>query len=72
MIKTEILNEREFINIKELSELLNTSQNTIYRLCLKGDLKPIKFLGKNYWSCIDIKYFLTNKGVLTNREIVKI
>ena len=51
MIKIEKLNDKEFITINDLSETLGTSQNTIYRLCVKGDLKPYKFLGKNYWRC---------------------
>lgn len=67
MIKIENLNDREFIKINDLSETLGTSQNTIYRLCGKGDLKPIKFLGKNYWRCSEIKNYLTEKGMLITR-----
>ena len=70
MIKIENLNDKEFITINDLSETLGTSQNTIYRLCVKGDLKPYKFLGKNYWRCDEIKGYLTKKGMLITREVV--
>ncbi len=70
MIKIENLNDKDFITINDLSETLGTSQNTIYRLCVKGDLKPYKFLGKNYWRCSDIKKYLTQKGMLITREVV--
>ena len=63
-------NKREFINIKDLKQTLGTSQNTIYRICVKGDLKPYKFLGKNYWRCDDIKSYLIKKGMLITREVV--
>ena len=43
MIKIENLNDKEFITINDLSETLGTSQNTMDRLCVKGDLKPYKF-----------------------------
>ncbi len=67
-INTSMLSEREFINIKDLKQTLGTSQNTIYRICVKGDLKPYKFLGKNYWRCDDIKSYLIKKGMLITRE----
>jgi transcriptional antiterminator len=46
IIKTNILDSKEFVNIKELKDILNTSQNTIYRLCETNELKKYKFLGK--------------------------
>lgn len=43
MIAKEKLFQQEFINLEELKEVLNTSQNTIYRICKNGDLKSINF-----------------------------
>ena len=42
-INTTMLNEREFINIKDLKETLGTSQNTIYRICDRKELNKYKF-----------------------------
>ena len=70
MIKIENLNDKEFITINDLSETLGTSQNTIYRLCVKGDLKPYKFLGKNYWRCDEVKSYLINLGVLRDTNTI--
>jgi predicted DNA-binding transcriptional regulator AlpA len=70
MIKIENLNDREFIKINDLTETLGTSQNTIYRLCIKGDLKPYKFLGKNYWRCDEVKSYLINLGVLRDTNTI--
>ena len=70
MIKIEKLNDKEFITINDLSETLGTSQNTIYRLCVKGDLKPYKFLGKNYWRCDEVKSYLINLGVLRDTNTI--
>jgi predicted DNA-binding transcriptional regulator AlpA len=64
MIAKEKLFQQEFINLEELKEVLNTSQNTIYRICKNGDLKKYKFLGKNYWRTEEIKEYLKEKGVL--------
>ncbi len=70
MIKIENLNDREFIKINDLTETLGTSQNTIYRLCIKGDLKPYKFLGKNYWRTDEVKSYLINLGVLRDTNTI--
>jgi excisionase family DNA binding protein len=70
MIKIENLNDKDFITITDLSETLGTSQNTIYRLCVKGELKPYKLFGKNYWRCDEIKGYLTKKGMLITREVI--
>lgn len=64
MIAKEKLFQQELINLEELKEVLNTSQNTIYRICKNGDLKKYKFLGKNYWRTEEIKEYLKDKGVL--------
>ena len=39
------LEDREFINIVDLMNTIGTSQNTIYRLCDKNELKKYKFRG---------------------------
>lgn len=64
MIVTEKLNNKEYLNLEELQDVLNTSQNTIYRICKQGDLKKYKFLGRNYWRTEEVKEFLKLKGVL--------
>lgn len=64
VIKTNILESKEFVNIKELKDILNTSQNTIYRLCEKNELKKYKFLGKCWFKTAEVKHFLIHKGVL--------
>lgn len=64
LIKIDILDSKEFVNIKELKNILNTSQNTIYRLCERNELKKYKFLGKCWFKTAEIKQFLIDKGVL--------
>ena len=48
MIAPEKLNSKEYLKLEDLKDVLNTSQNTIYRICKQGHLKKYKFLGRNY------------------------
>ena len=64
MIATEKLNSKEYLKLEDLKDVLNTSQNTIYRICKQGHLKKYKFLGRNYWRTEEVKEFLKSKGVL--------
>jgi predicted DNA-binding transcriptional regulator AlpA len=41
-IKTDLLENREFLNINDLMETLGTSQNTIYRMCDRKELNKYK------------------------------
>lgn len=63
------LYDRDYISIEDLSESLNVSNNTIYRICYRGDLKKIKYMGRNYWKTSDVITYLDRKGVLTNDTV---
>ncbi len=63
-INTSMLEEREFLNIKDLKETLGTSQNTIYRICDKKELNKYKFRGKCWFRSDEVKTYLIGKGIL--------
>ena len=63
-INTTMLNEREFINIKDLKETLGTSQNTIYRICDRKELNKYKFRGKCWFRSDEVKTYLIGKGII--------
>ncbi len=63
-IKVKLLEEKEFLDIKELIEILGISQNTIYRICKRKELKKYKFGGKCWFRSIELKSYLTDKGIL--------
>jgi hypothetical protein len=63
-INTSMLEEREFLNIKDLKHTLGTSQNTIYRICDRKELNKYKFRGKNWFRTEEVKSYLIDKGVL--------
>jgi hypothetical protein len=71
-INTTMLNEREFINIKDLKETLGTSQNTIYRICDRKELNKYKFRGKNWFRTEEVISYLNSIGVLTTNDHIKI
>jgi len=71
-INTAMLNEREFINIKDLKETLGTSQNTIYRICDRKELNKYKFRGKNWFRTEEVISYLNSIGVLSTNEHIKI
>ena len=71
-INTTMLNEREFINIKDLKETLGTSQNTIYRICDRKELNKYKFRGKNWFRTEEVISYLNSIGVLSTNEHIKI
>lgn len=66
LINTTVLEEKDLLTIEELSESLRMSQNTIYRISFKGELKPLKYRGRNYWRVEDVKRYLIDKGMLIN------
>ena len=71
-INTTMLNEREFINIKDLKETLGTSQNTIYRICDRKELNKYKFRGKNWFRTDEVISYLNSIGVLSTNDHIKI
>ncbi|MFP8489506.1 helix-turn-helix domain-containing protein [Gracilimonas sp. Q87] len=68
IIENELLEEREYLTVKELMKTLNISENTLYRWVRKGRLNPTKFRNKNYFKTSDIKQYL-NK--VFNNETVE-
>jgi hypothetical protein len=71
-INTTMLNEREFINIKDLKETLGTSQNTIYRICDRKELNKYKFRGKNWFRTDEVISYLNSIGVLSTNNHIKL
>jgi len=63
-INTTLLENRTFININELIEILGMSQNTIYRICDRKEINKYKIRGRNYFRSEEIKNYLTDIGVL--------
>jgi hypothetical protein len=63
-INTSMLEEREFLNIKDLKETLGTSQNTIYRICDRKELNKYKFRGKCWFRSDEVKTYLIGKGII--------
>ena len=61
------LEDRDFINIVDLMNTIGTSQNTIYRLCDKNELKKYKFRGKNWFRTEEVKTYLNDIGVLKQK-----
>jgi len=68
-IKTSMLSDREFINIKDLRESLGTSQNTIYRMCDRKELNKYKFRGRCFFRTSEICDYLTHKGILKSSSL---
>ena len=71
-INTSMLEEREFLNIKDLKETLGTSQNTIYRICDRKELNKYKFRGKNWFRTDEVISYLSSKGILSSNDHIKI
>jgi hypothetical protein len=70
LINTTVLEEKDLLTIEELSESLRMSQNTIYRISFRGELKPLKYRGRNYWRVEDVKSYLIGKGILRNENSI--
>ena len=71
-INTTLLEEREFLNIKDLKHTLGTSQNTIYRICDRKELNKYKFRGKCWFRSEEVKTYLIGKGVLKQLPYQKV
>ena len=62
-INTTILETKDFLTIEDLTEAFKVSQYTIYRICNKGELKPYKFMRRNYWKSAEVRSYLDSKGM---------
>lgn len=71
LINTTLLEDKDLITIEELSASLRMSQNTIYRISFRGELKPLKYRGRNYWKVEDVKSYLIGKGILRSENSIK-
>jgi hypothetical protein len=62
-INTKLIVSKDYLTIEDLTEVFKVSQYTIYRICNKGELKPIKFMRRNYWKSNEVVKYLTDKGI---------
>jgi hypothetical protein len=62
-INTKLIASKDYLTIEDLTEVFKVSQYTIYRICNKGELKPIKFMRRNYWKSNEVIKYLTDKGI---------
>ena len=58
LVKTDNLQQKEYLSIEETTETLGISQNTLYRYFNRGVLTPIKFKNRNYIRSIEIRKYL--------------
>ena len=72
LINTTVLEEKDLLTIEELSESLRMSQNTIYRISFRGELKPLKYRGRNYWRVEDVKSYLKTHIEASKAEVRKV
>jgi hypothetical protein len=68
-INTHLLETKDHLTIEDLAEALKVSQYTIYRISNKGELKPIKYMRRNYWKSNEVIGYLNRKGVLTTKGV---
>ena len=68
-INTTILETKDYLTIEDLAEALKVSQYTIYRISNKGELKPYKFMRRNYWKSNEVIGYLNSKGILTSNTV---
>lgn len=54
------LKEKDYLTVKETTELLGMHENTLYKMIKRGDLKTVKYLHKNYLSTKDIIEYASN------------
>jgi hypothetical protein len=68
-INTHLLETKDYLTIEDLAEALKVSQYTIYRISNKGELKPIKYMRRNYWKSNEVINYLNRKGILTTEGV---
>jgi len=62
IINTELLENKEYLSVKDLMKTFHISENTIYIWIKSSDLPaPIKFRQKNYWNSKEIKEWFNNQ-----------
>lgn len=59
LIENELLEQKEYLTVKELMDTLNISENTLYRWVRKGRFNPTKFRNKNYFRTSEVKKYLS-------------
>ena len=62
-INTKLIISKDYLTIEDLTEVFKVSQYTIYRICNKGEFKPIKFMRRNYWKSNEVIKYLTDNGI---------
>lgn len=58
---TDLLIKKEYLTIKETTEVLGVHENTLYNLFKRGDMKPVKYMRKNYLKSKDILQYAESK-----------
>lgn len=58
LIDKQELKKQEYVTVKQLMDILNISENTIYRYVNKGYFNPIKFKNKNYFKTEEVMGFV--------------
>ena len=58
LIENELLEEKEYLTVRELMDTLDISENTLYRWVRKGRFNPTKFRNKNYFRTSEVKKYL--------------
>lgn len=67
LIENELLEEKEYLTVRELMDTLSISENTIYRWVRKGRFNPYKFRNKNYFRTSEVKTYLN--GVFNSESM---
>jgi hypothetical protein len=72
LINESMLNDREFIELKDLKNTLGVSQNTIYRMCNRNELQKIKYRGRCWFNTNNVKSYLQSIGIIKTGDYIKI
>lgn len=67
----ENINGCSYYTTKEAAARLGYSLENIYRLTIKGDLKPFKMFGRSMFSDEELTRFEQNRESKRNKEIFK-
>jgi predicted site-specific integrase-resolvase len=50
----DLLKKQEYLTMKEATDVLGIHENTLYNIFRNGDIKPIKYMRKNYLNTKDV------------------
>ena len=64
LVDKKLIQDKEYMDIKEVSDCLKISVRTIHRLKKSGELKSLKWNGRIYFTTGNLMSFLITKGVL--------